>query len=506
MKKIILLLIAFNLIALCSCNDWLDATSRSEIRDDDHYSTINGFRQTLTGCYIGMVKEPLYGKYLSWHLIERLGNQFEPAGDHLSSSLDYDAQNYIYTNAKNINSFESIWNNAYNVIVNVNDALDNIEKRRAIFDDVNYHIIKGELLAIRAYLHFDLLRLYGYGNWENRAAELNSKLTIPYLKTVSKEQTPQLSGKETINLILDDLAESEALLKEYDPILGKYDAYFYDNVDRDGYFKNRTIHLNYYAVKGLQARVWLWEGSPESKEKALKAAEEIIEMVEKGGVDQETMKTKLKILTPDQIIKSHSSLGMEGLFSLNHPQIKDKIEKHIILGYKDSDTQAMYLRPENFNDIYETYDSEARKNIFERNLNPESSSKGYVPLKVYQNYMDDEKYYKFKITLLRIPEIYYIAAECYAKGSQQNLTKAMQMLNTVRMSRGIYDNLNNLNQEQIQNEIRKEYHKEFFSEGVMFYYYKRTGAEFVPHREELMSDAEYVLPYPELEIQAGRIQ
>ena len=26
-------------------------------------------------------------------------------------------------------------------------------------------------------------------------------------------------------------------------------------------------------------------------------------------------------------------------------------------------------------------------------------------------------------------------------------------------------------------EIQKEYHKEFLSEGVMFYYYKRTGTK-----------------------------
>ena len=38
-----------------------------------------------------------------------------------------------------------------------------------VLNKVYYHVIKGELLAIRAYMHFDLLRLYGYGDWKNRS-------------------------------------------------------------------------------------------------------------------------------------------------------------------------------------------------------------------------------------------------------------------------------------------------------------------------------------------------
>jgi hypothetical protein len=55
-------------------------------------------------------------------------------------------------------------------------------------------------------------------------------------------------------------------------------------------------------------------------------------------------------------------------------------------------------------------------------------------------------------------------------------------------------------------EIQKEYHKEFLSEGVMFYYYKRTGTKTIPNYTEDMEDAQYVLPYPEFEIQSGRVQ
>ena len=69
-----------------------------------------------------------------------------------------------------------------------------------------------------------------------------------------------------------------------------------------------------------------------------------------------------------------------------------------------------------------------------------------------------------------------------------------------------YTPLEDLDAEQILVEIQKEYHKEFLSEGVMFYYYKRTGTKTIPNYTEDMEDAQYVLPYPEFEIQSGRVQ
>ena len=59
---------------------------------------------------------------------------------------------------------------------------------------------------------------------------------------------------------------------------------------------------------------------------------------------------------------------------------------------------------------------------------------------------------------------------------------------------------------KIIKEIQKEYHKEFISEGVMFYYYKRTGCKSIPNYSEEMTDTQYLLPYPTFEIQSGRVQ
>ena len=37
----------------------IDVTAPSEIRKDDHFRSVNGFQQSLIGCYIGMTDDAL---------------------------------------------------------------------------------------------------------------------------------------------------------------------------------------------------------------------------------------------------------------------------------------------------------------------------------------------------------------------------------------------------------------------------------------------------------------
>jgi starch-binding outer membrane protein, SusD/RagB family len=501
MKKQILALLSIVLLT-SSCENWFNVTSDSETREKDQYSTDAGFQQSLTGCYIGMTDESLYGKNLSWYATELLANQFKPITQNSTTETDYELENYKFSTIEAVGVTEAIWAKAYNVIINANEELIYLNKDSANINPINYHIIKGELLAIRAYMHFDLLRLYGYGNWANRTSTLDSKYTIPYVTGVSKNVAPQLTGKETIDKILSDLDESAKQLKDYDPITGKHDASYYSEVNDDGYYKNRTIHLNYYAVKALQARVYLWRGSADDKAKALTAAEEVIAAVG-NDISNSSMNTYLHFLDALSVDKTNTSLACENIFGLNVATLSNYITSYIKPNYADVDYSAMFLSPDDATSLYENSTSDIR---FSKLLNQSTSnsSLGYVPLKVYQNNLS--KYYAAKISMIRLPEVYYIAAECYATDTNPNLDMAMKMLNTVRQQRGLYSDLSGLTADQIEEEIKKEYRKEFISEGVIFYYYKRTGAISIPNYSGQMSDTQYVLPYPEFELQSGRQQ
>src|SRR5690606_38971334 len=96
-----------------------------------------------------------------------------------------------------------------------------------------------------------------------------------------------------------------------------------------------------------------------------------------------------------------------------------------------------------------------------------SESRGKVSIKLRQ-----DPVYKFHLMpLIKLPEMYYIAAEHYTTA---NPTKAIDLLNTVRRSRRINVDLpNGLTNEQVANELFKEHRKEYVSEGQLFFYYKR---------------------------------
>ena len=48
------LLLSAAALAAVSCESWLDVTPPSEIRAEAHYSSAEGFQQTLIGCYHAM--------------------------------------------------------------------------------------------------------------------------------------------------------------------------------------------------------------------------------------------------------------------------------------------------------------------------------------------------------------------------------------------------------------------------------------------------------------------
>ena len=100
-------------------------------------------------------------------------------------------------------------------------------------------------------------------------------------------------------------------------------------------------------------------------------------------------------------------------------------------------------------------------------------------------------------------EAFYIAAECLKESDPQ---RAIELLNEVRDARNLsaYPLPETLSSDQIQEEIYKEYRKEFMGEGgQLFYYYKRLNASEIKGGGVTPSKAVYVLPIPSTDIEFG---
>ena len=506
-------LLTFSLLlilpALSSCNDWFDVTSSNEVREKDHYSNDMGFQQTLIGCYISMAEQNLFGKNLSWYLPDILANETRSYSGVSSGFApeEYMCQQHSYTNTYTKSLMESIWSNGYSVIANANEALAVIDEKEPKMDPINYHVIKGELLGIRAFMHFQLLRLYGYGSWPSRKAELDAKKTLPYVTTVNKDLTEQATGREYFSMLEKDLTEAVSLLKDYDPVCGTHESSYYDEVNDAGFYNNRNSRLNYYAVKALQSQVYLWEGS---FNEALAAAEEVINALRNGAsimFDNENTFI-LSMMDASTLNNTNWSMASESLFSLAIQDLSLMLNSYINPTYKDADYHAIYLTPQQAIDLYDdsgtatdetSVDIRFTTLLYHNVANP--SFEGYVSLKFIQDNLTS--YHANKIPVIRLPEVYYIAAESYLNNG--NLQRAMDLLNTIREKRGLYSPLSGLSADEINEQIKREYRKEFLGEGEIFYYYKRTGALSIPNFEE-MTDVDYVLPFPDLEIQSGRVQ
>lgn len=67
----------------------------------------------------------------------------------------------------------------------------------------------------------------------------------------------------------------------------------------------------------------------------------------------------------------------------------------------------------------------------------------------------------------------------------------------------LYPLSEDLTPDQIQNEIYKEYRKEFLQEGQLFYYYKRLNANEIKGANVRPNRSIYVLPIPSVDTDFG---
>jgi hypothetical protein len=488
MKKNIknLAIVFLMILSFSSCEDWLDVTTSAEINADDQFQTEQGFKDALIGAYIGMTAPELYARDMTYNIVDLLSQQYET----LPTLAQFDqVQRYEYQNVFASNQIDNLWAKNYNVIANINAALGYMESKEDVLNPINYKLIKGELLGLRAFLHFDLMRLYNLGGLANRPNG-DGKLAIPYVTKYTKNLTSQKSYSETFQLMEKDINESIDLLSIVDPIYQETSrpASYYDQVNRDGFFNKREQRMNYYAVKALQARVMIWQGTTDKLQTAQIAAEEVI-----------SKSQKMLINSGNYPITSDPILYPEILFALDVNALEN-INQRFLNGDGNTAYDALLISTSKADEVYETSNANIGIADIRYNTLLNSQTQGFISIKLKQeNGLQNPN----KIPLIKVPEMYYIAAESYI---DSNLLKAIEYINKVRVSRGIIQNIpDTASKQDVEKELFKEYRKEFVGEGQLFFYYKRTARTSIPglSQNTIVGDKIYVLPFPDSEIFFG---
>lgn len=472
-----------------SCEKWFDVTANNQIKAEDQFSSVDGFKDALMGVYLGMGDANLYLSNTSFTMVDVLSQQYAPFTSSLA--FYYDFQSYRYQNPKAESLIKRVWDKYYFVIANVNSALNQMDKSTFVWYKGEKEIIRGELLALRAFLHFDLMRFFGHANYAQRP-ELASKLAIPYSTVYSKDYPPQLTYTETFKQMEGDIKQAMELLK-YDPIFKNslITSEIMMNINRDGFYDNRFNRMNYYAAEALLARVYAWQGGDKMK-LAADAAEDVI------------ANSPIELFNNNDQLSNDRTIKKEHLFGLKVQDLQTTASMYFE-GTNNTNYNGLRLLHAPTEDLYEVDIPEigASDIRFIQLLNNEQY--GYVSLKLKKQSQNDID--ANTIPLMKIPEMYYIASEYY---SQNNMTKAISLLEKVRVSRRIVQALPaTMDLATYNNELLKEYRKEYVAEGQLFFFYKRKGFKQLPNYTSAvdLDDKVYMLPFPASEVEFGnRVQ
>lgn len=470
MKAIKYLFIAVTVLTTLSCEKWLDVKPTSELDRTELFSSENGYAEALTGVYANMTKPSLYGGELTWGTIDVLGGIYYPSitGKYLYAlNYQYKRGNSNYTQMAST-YIDNIWDNMYKQIAYLNSLLETIDNNQKIFTGDNYKILKGEALGLRAFLHFELLRMFGPSF---ASGSSSTDLAIPYVTELTTNVSPILTADNAMTMIINDLKQAKELMVN-DPIhLGTTPSSILAPVPTGSYttygvaaYHNRRFTFNYYAAVATLARVYLWKGD---KATALTYAKEVI-------TDQQTRfpwAQDANITTIGGTKQNQDrTFATEHIFALNIKKINDYMQGYCYFGTSSSIESS--LAPW----AYYSYGGVFEGSTDYRQLYMPVSSGGTKYCGKYYQVSDIYDFFQERVPLIRISEMYYIAAEC-----ENDITQARLDLEAVRSHRGLSNMAlsTSITRSDLDKEILKEYRKEFIGEGQLWYYFKRNNTDLV---------------------------
>lgn len=437
MKKIKYITIGIFATLFASCgNDWLDLQSSTQIETDGSLTELRDFEFVLNGAYSSMQSSSYYGA----DMITYGDLRGDDMKSYKSSSTNVNYYTFKYNKTNGPSGF---WGTYYGIAKNLNILFRDIEKIELVPDRVittpkleklteqeYYNDLKGEALAIRALLLFDMTRIYGYPYLKDNGASLS----VPIIDKVVEDKNIKPSRNTTAQCykaITDDLIEAVKLLRP---------------VKKEG-------KINKWAAMTLLSRVYLYMGNDTE---AYNVATEAI----KGALKQ-----GYKLWTKDEYTKIWATpFNSELLFEIVNLTTDSPGKSSI--GYLC--TKYNLIATDKYVDNYkDNHPLDIRNQM----ISTASSSKPYClkyPAQGAKSYEDAN------IPIFRLSELYLNAAEAAVK--KGDITNTRIYLKPIYARTG--ENLDDLSDDMITSELVLEQRRlEFWGEGQRFFDILRNGNE-----------------------------
>ncbi|MFY1047508.1 RagB/SusD family nutrient uptake outer membrane protein [Chryseobacterium sp. GP-SGM7] len=311
----------------------------------------------------------------------------------------------------------SVWNNAYKEIYTANaiieglDASDNITEK-------DRRRIKGEALAIRTIVYFQLQRIYG---------------SVPYTTTTDYEinrKLPKVPSSELLIKLQSDIALAVGLLE-------------------DAYRNSERIYFNKKAAQLVQANIFL---EAEKWGDAELVCKEIISnplYAIQQDVSKVFKKSSSNILWQLKPLNANQSVLETGIFYFSAaPPPAYALSQNLVSSFENTDKRKA-------NWITAIHGS---GNTFFRNSK-------------YKNNLTNPDEYS---VIIRVEEVYFVLSEALAK--QNRMLEAAPFVNAIRNRSDVSGIAGTLTKEAFLEELLKEKRREFFAEqGLRFFDLKRNN-------------------------------
>lgn len=445
---------------LSSCSDWFDISPKTDIKADDFFSQESGFTSALAGIYITMTTDAVYGDNLSVGLMDQLAQLYDRIPDGASGNME---QLYIYgLDTDGFGTKQRIadaWIGSYNLIANANNLLKwlDLKGEEVLHNPEMRAMYRGEALAIRAYVHLDLLRLWGPIYKENPEAK-----SIPYRTVADKSKLPLLKASEVIDKIIADLKEAKELL-----------AFEKEHSLSDYSYQERRYRFNYHAVNATLARAYCYKGDAAN---AINSAQEVID--------------QCGLQLQDRIATSGPVMFDETLMGINVYKMDESFAHKFTIA--DKMGTLYWVSTRKLSDIFSEgidHDLRSQSSCF---YNDNSTGEG-ISRKYIKNDMQ-------VVPLIRLPEMYYILCEM-----NNSLSDAAEPLNHIRHYRSYTDDTDKkFGDESVRiRELLTEYAKEYYAEGQTWHFMKRHNVSTLPYSPITFDAEKYIFPLPDAEKEYG---
>ena len=456
-KKYYFIALVTILFAATGCNKYLDVQPEASYSENQVYGNENALNQAINGIYIDLADRNLYGAALTTTFVEMLAQRSKPTHD-LNGVRDLSVLNYYqYGSPYAQSAFDSVWRKAYSTILATNVFLSKIDNSVSgnVISREKGDLLKGEAMAIRAMLHFDMLRLFG-----PVYATGSSSNAIPYYTATDAQLQPLLPASQVVDKVVADLTNALTLLAK-DPIITTGVVN-----NKDFYAGLRNQRFNYFAVKALLARTYIWAGKTDlARTTALGVLNEGEKWFPWTTSDEATVGAD-----PDKIFSKELLMG------LYNPSMYSLYD--------------IYFSPALSSYTMVTPDPIRLGQVYENNVNDYRYKSWQTPNAIpafikYAPPTNTTLAWRFIQPLIRKSELYFILAE-----TEPNAATELDYLNNARRRRGLAPLGNNVN---LGAELRKEYQKEFWGEGQLFFYYKRLNIPSIP---DASMPYDWALAYP----------